>query len=1051
MNLFQRAVSAIPSSFSDDAPRGIGSEAALDYHVAWTSLWDPRVLACLQFVPETWRADAGGKDLENALIVCSEVVRARIDTPSLERLAVGNCVLISTQHQPRQEVVHGLLAAIASRAQEAVASKPDDAGDELATIHSIAGVGDAQCALLQDFYAFGFMVAQVQIMARKLRYAFNLDWMIVSDQILQAAKASIAGDTEEADRWLAAAFDSLSQERDRYCSQHGNVIDLVLVAETTLGDSLQRQLESDHPTSWFATTATLEKWRDANPVAWRSLLGRVEEQSACLVGGMREELPHPYLVESSLYRSIQRGASDAVRLGIRPYATWMRMAPGITVGIPEAAKAFGFRGAIVAALGGGGLPDKEHAKIRWQATGESPSLDCILGHVLDAADSESLLTLGAAMAAQLDYHQVPTLVLAHWPARVSPIFEDLRIAMRRTPAIGKWIDADQYFATTSQPYWTDAFQSHQFRMPLPADVLSKHALHGWMVRNQRRLHALDRMESLCRLWRQIPMATAGSNSSAPSEPLEDCLEAVTQLQGECDGLGFRGEEDERALDARVDGLRNRIAHAMHGRIPDSPAIVAFNDASHPQRLFCRGVPGEIVAQQASRVVSVGNDQRVATGGSASASGAVASCVVVDVPPFGFCELPVRSSHASSAAAGASKQSAAASTKPTGWLSRVFGARGSIALPDGTLANEFMEIQIDTQRGHLKSMYVANQRGNRLSGMVSLIPRPFDVSHKIEDSEFVGVQQAKWRILESGNTCGSIEVSGVLGVSTVQADASRANCRIVYTLWHGARWLDVNIELEALDPLAVYPVWRMVWPSQAASIAAWQNGHRGKLPGALQGAIELIEVDDAEHKVHFATCGLSAHRKHGPNMLISALPLGRDGGTRVRFAVGMDWPRPWETAIDRMLEPWVSHREDALMSAGQRSGERQASRSSDGAWLAQANLPNIRFQWVDPEPALTVSSSSETAEKPADAASSEDASASLFSAVNEESVRADACWWMVETAGRSGTVKLSCMKNVKRAWRVDARGMECDRLQIDSGAVVVAFRAWERSRIAVCFA
>ena len=350
MKLFQRSVSAITSSFSDDAPRGIGSDAALDYHVAWTSLWDPRVLACLQFVPETWRVDAGGKDLENALIVSSELVRARIDTPSVERLAIGNCALISTQHKPRQEVVQSLLAAIANRADEEAASNAAAVDSKHASIRSIAGVQDAQCALLQSFYAFGFMVAQVQIMARKLRYAFNLDWMIVSDQILQAANASITGDAEQADRWLAAAFDSLSQERDRYCSQHGNLIDLILVAETTLGASLQRQLESDHPTSWFATTQTLEKLRDTNPSAWQSLLAQVGEQTACLVGGMRDELPHPYLVESSLYRSIQQGESDAMRLGIKPYATWMRMAPGITVGIPEAAKSFGFRGAIVAAL-----------------------------------------------------------------------------------------------------------------------------------------------------------------------------------------------------------------------------------------------------------------------------------------------------------------------------------------------------------------------------------------------------------------------------------------------------------------------------------------------------------------------------------------------------------------------------------------------------------------------------------------------------------------------------------------------------------------------------
>jgi len=88
----------------------------------------------------------------------------------------------------------------------------------------------------EDFFAFGYAVMQVQQMARKLRYSFNLDWMIVSDQLLQASEQFHQGNFEETQRWLDAAYDSLSQERDRYCSQQGYLLHLVLTARSTLGE-----------------------------------------------------------------------------------------------------------------------------------------------------------------------------------------------------------------------------------------------------------------------------------------------------------------------------------------------------------------------------------------------------------------------------------------------------------------------------------------------------------------------------------------------------------------------------------------------------------------------------------------------------------------------------------------------------------------------------------------------------------------------------------------------------------------------------------------------
>jgi hypothetical protein len=97
------------------------------------------------------------------------------------------------------------------------------------------------------------------------------------------------------------------------------------------------------------------------------------------------------------------------------------------------------------------------------------------------------------------------------------------------------------------------------------------------------------------------------------------------------------------------------------------------------------------------------------------------------------------------------------------------------------------------------------------------------------------------------------------------------------------------------------------------------------------------------------------------------------------------------------------------------------------------VSNLRFRWIDPQPALQVSPSS-------DAEGREDNTA----------ICADGCWWIVETEGKSGTAKVGCGRAIDRAWRVDFRGLEYDKLRVEDGEVFIPFQGWERSRIAFCF-
>jgi hypothetical protein len=987
MTTHSRTVFVAANHSIEDLPKGMGAANAADYLTAWTSLWDPRLLLANGALPEWRRCDASGLDLEDALVCCPEASLAKIDQPLQERLRLGRNSFVPSARRPRHEVVRNLLESHVDRASA------DITPDGLAF-----SVGDEACCHLDDFYAFGYAVLQVQCMARKLRYSFNLDWMAVGEQILSAAKASLRRDSSETDRWLGAAFDSLSQERDRYCSQQGNLLDLILLAPSTLGEPLTRTLEIDRPMTLYATTRILQLLQKTNHDAWGKLIQRLEDQSLCLAGGLRDELLHVWWPEDALIRELSDARDDFEQLGVPPTKVWMRFAPAIPTNLPMIAKQFGFQGAIIAPLAGGSIPKKEHAKIRWQAAGDRDrgGLDCILGHVLDAADCENLLHLGSEMAQQLDYHQVPTLVLAHWPGAMSAAFQDLVNAAKRTPALGKWMHAETYFATTSQPYWSDPYSSLDFHYPLPHDTLTIHARHNLLMYGVQQAYRLEQLESTCRLWSSTPRIK--SLPQGTNLDLEGYLAQIVKLRSAL----YNHSESIATIAKQTDAIAADVLEELRARIPGDEDI-CFNATSHTKKVFLENFPGRIERQSSTRIIACDHDD-------------YQSQCVVELPSYGFAKLDSQPSLEEQGQNQNTVEGSARDKRPS-WLGRVFGSRPTVAQADGSMANEWMELQIDPVKGHLRSLYVANKRGNRLSGQLSWCSEPVRLRYSVEESSFGSVSQAQVRVVHSCKVRGTIEVTGQLG---------GGDCVIRYSLWQGARWLDIDVQCTGMDPKLGFPLWRMVWPSEAATIAAWSQGAKSKLPSPLQCAVELIEIDDAEHRIEFATGGLSMHRRVGNKGLATVLPFDEHSVCRASFSIGIDWKNPWEIAIDRMLPELVS------VSKGRKQPVHEKTPDT-GAWLARCNVSNLRFRWIDPQPALQVSPSS-------DAEGREDNTA----------ICADGCWWIVETEGKSGTAKVGCGRAIDRAWRVDFRGLEYDKLRVEDGEVFIPFQGWERSRIAFCF-
>jgi hypothetical protein len=1004
-NKITRLVFALATPSLEELPQGNPIDPAradelIDFHLAWTALWSPRVLGPLGFLPECRRADPHGLDIENALIVVPQLAASTVDQPLQERLNLSSNRLLFSRSKSRLDLIEEICRILEPGMESDRQDLPAEA-DEL------------EC----DFCSFGYAVMQVQQMARKLRYSFNLDWMVVSDQMIQASRCFNQGDYEQAEHWLSAAFDSLSQERDRYCSQQGYLIHLVLTAPSTLAGRLSKEMQNSVPTSLFATQDTLQRLRASNPEGFEALCGRMADKSISIAGGFACERKHTYLSELSLHRSLLKARSQAQATGIAYPKVLLPFHPSIPAHLPGAAKLHGFEGVVLARFLDGLIPEKEHAKLKWSSTSDGPAIDAVLGHVVDANDPRSVLELGSSMSKQLDYHQVPTLLVAHWPDRTCSVFGDLCRIMSRTPALGKWILLDDYFRSTSQPYWTDQFGPSHFPFAIPDQSEQIHATQISLVHLQRNLHAFERLSDALICWKH---AAADSKNSQDEKSLDSVAadRLIEQIQAALDLLDSVADHGADKIlspeawvpivESQYQSLREQASIYIAQCLGASADWTVLQPASHPRRIGLR-LP---VSKSA---LDLDNSDRIVAVDTSEVPDS--THIVVDVPPFGFCRIAV----ASELGNRPSTKPQSAKRQTTSLLSKMLGQRSSIAQSDGSLANEYMEVQVDPKKGHLRSIHIRDQRGNRLSGMVSLAPKPAGSHHRISPSDWIGLSQITVEQTGASSSQGMCITRGSFDLPT--QDANKAPwIEQTIRLQKGCKWVEVCVSGGGFDRKSHTPVWRMVWPSEAATLQMWTHGSRTKWLGPLQANVELIEIDDAEHQVYYATGGLSYHTRQGANELQSLLPIQTDGSLSVSFFLGIDWQRPWETAIDLFETPWLIPPSRAEELQSQVSKDRATS-----GWLAQCNHPNLRISFVP--------------------------GSFLGGQIgpyiqSERIIQPDLLVWMSEGSGKSSRAKISLPKTASEAWKVDFSGQILDKIGIEGSDLVVPYGAWEKSLLAV---
>lgn len=955
----------LPGHGLDDFPRSLASDEANALLAGWVALWHPNLIAAIRTAPRWQQSAYPPADLNDLLIVLPSISESALRSGFEDEVSAAGSLLVRAR-APWTEFQSELLGATGLNQSNPTTE-----------------------SLRFDFAALGYAFLQVQLMTRQMRYTSNLDELLFSDQALQAAQAAVADDRELAERMLQSCFDQLGQERDHYYSLDVNLIDVTLLAPTTLGASLKKQLSQSHPpTSLLASATIVRKLHDEQTESMQMLNTALSHRSTVLVGGLDHERPHPLMSFDAVRRDLARARAAYEKLGVPQPKVFSRYTYGIVPDMSLHLRRSGFVGSMLVGWDGGEYPQGTQAKISWEAS-DGTFLPALAPKVIDAANPSNFLTLGLKAGESLDREQVPALVLAHWPNRYCDFFHLLVAITKRTPALGKWVLADDFFENTDASYHQERLAANLFRHDWfsAAGSLTAAQLFQRTQAYQRLQSLANAVQNLSNLayqldhYHRVPALAAGTPSESQTQspvytaaPLAAWAPRLCEVWDHIDALfdPSAGDGELERMGEQLGTLKSVLLQRLvkHlapgaaaipadqiGKVPEAARLVV-NPYSCAARVPVRSNIKQMIAPELKCLHSAGevNGEHVA---------------LIDTPPFGFVLANTKAS------------------VPTKSKQR------SLAEPGGLLQNEFFEAQIDSTRGHLRSLHVPDRRGNRFSFSIA--------RREVNGNEFQHSEMKADRVetLVNTNVFSTIRSQGQL----LDQGSISGKFEIDYSTWRGSRVMEVAVRLHELcamggDPWKSAYVLRFAWPTESAILRVFASGARESWASGTALAPQLIEIDEVEYRTHLLTGGLAFHRRCQGRFLETLIAVSGQTEVSHRFGIAVDLPYPQHSAAQ-----FTDGCFDVPLSAS-------SSVQNRSSWLFSVDARNSKLDLECP-------------------------------LVNAQGELVGQRLRMAEAEGKSANAVIRCSRDVSEAYRVDNLGGRLGKLTVSGDTCTIALRANER--------
>jgi len=714
--------------------------------------------------------------------------------------------------------------------------------------------------LAADFLALGYCHLQVELINRKSRYTSNLDESSFRVSALAAARAAVEGDKADSRDQLQAAFDRLHESREYFHPLEIRLLDLTLLAPTTLGAALRDRLATcptnlpTCPTNLLVSGEVINRMAKDEPGTLKALQKALEDGKVELIGGEYGEVPLPLLGPEAVNLNLARGlAAYEEHLGHRPMVFGRRRF-GLTPVLPQILHRRGFTAAFHCTLDDGRFPVGTQARVQWEGF-DSTTIDSLCCVPIDAGRASSFLQLAEKLGDAMNLDQTPTVIFAHWPGGSNRWYDDLRRIAAYSSVLGTFSTISAYFEQTSFAGHQERNNPDDYRSPyLVQDVAAgrRDPISRW-VRYFARRAKLDAYQTLHTMETCVASGEKQNRDEGGEKREErekgECEQIAIAVEDARDGV----EPDDTALDARIESIVGKpLAGFADSIAGDSDStqrgILAVNPCSFRQRLRN-----------------------------------------FEVPAMGFAWIGGDSSAAPTVAKEKKRRLLPRKKEPP------------LAEPN-VLRNEFFEIRFDPQTGAIRSISDYRNRDPRLAQQIALrLPhggKPGDeTNYSIMAADRIDVTSA-------GPVLGEIVCHGKL----IDRDGRRlAGFKQTTRAWRGSRAIELLIELDVdrlpdSNPWDSYYAVRFAWKDE--TLCLYRSANMANVPTELTRieSPQFLDLRRDRLRTTLLCGGLPYHRRFGLRKLDTLLIVHGETARSFRLGIGIDVPHPTAAATGFLSPP-----------------------------------------------------------------------------------------------------------------------------------------------------
>lgn len=782
----------------------------------WTALWHPQLIADAGKIPTWVRTYEVPENCKQFLFLCPISSDSELQTGFAQRVKEEDGQLIRRKTD-REDILASVFA-----------DEPSEIENE---------------ELIRDFFALGYCYLQIQLLTRQLRYSSNLDEVYFSTLVVGAAQAAKSGDEEAAQQKLQAAFDLLMEERDNYYPVNALLIDLTLVAETTIGKTFQQQLGDPSIHRNYLVSGEVASQIGNDEELCATFKGALEKGQATIVGGSQSESRFPMLSLESLVDEFRQGQETYQKTFSTQVDFFGRRRYGLAVSLPQILEHFKFRGAFHFTLDDGRFPEGMQIKSFWEGDGDARIE--VFGKVpLDATASGNFLNLGVKIGESFDMDHAAAICFVHWPGQSSVWYEDLQRISKFGCVLGKFVSATQFLEDMDEPYQHDRFNADQYQSPYLKQAVIRNQPDpiSRSVRYWKRSLMLDSVQTLNFLSRLF--------SAQEATPLDVArYDLVREFESD---EALRSDFDEKLLAAEQTAA-SRFAESLPGEESADAVDWIINPTSLVQRCSIEIDGGSTPAIEKPVY-------------SASELESNRHQVVVDVPSMGYAAV-----HSNQASHSPSRK------KP------------QLLVDEFLLRNDFMEVVLDQSTGGIRAIHDYKSRGNRMSQILAWRGRsPSDSNRYVYSKmKFESIE-----VLHNSISFGRIKTTGKLWLE----DQAVAEYEQVYSLYRGSRVVRVdvswsNLEPPKSDPWNCYFASRFAFGDESSLISTTLNQTRQPVSGNRIEAPQYIDLENLQSRTSLLTGGVPFHIRRGDRYIDSIQIVKGESERCFTFGIGVDLPNP----------------------------------------------------------------------------------------------------------------------------------------------------------------